>query len=467
MANVFGFPAKKTMKAAQGLFEKGYITYHRTDSLNLSPQFVAATRDYIKKEFGAKFMPAAPVMYKTKSANAQEAHEAIRITDLHRKPTDNIGLTGEELKTYSMIWLRSIECQMSPAVYDQTSIAISSKKGYLFKASGSIVKFDGWLAVGKSISLADEDEETSKNLPDLTEGESLSLTNLDPQQHFTQPPARYSDATLIKKLEELGVGRPSTYAPTLSTIQARGYVEKDGRYFKPRDVAYVVNDLLVEHFAEVIDYGFTAKMEEELDEIAEGKIKWVPVIRDFFEPFEKHLIEKDKLLKKHDVINLGETDEKCPECGKGLIYKLGKYGKFLSCSDYPKCAYARPLVDTITSLAGDENSATDGGEAAQDYGKCEVCGTGTFVLKQGRFGKFLACSNYPKCKTTKPFLQKIGMVCPKCGEGEVIIKKAKFKQFYGCSRYPECDWSSWKNPKVAEGEAEVENREAASLTNTL
>ncbi len=449
MSNVFGFQAKKTMKAAQGLFEKGYITYHRTDSLNLSPQFIDAARVYIKKEFGSEYVPAEPNLYKTKSQNAQEAHEAIRITDLNRKPTDNIGLTGEELKAYSMIWLRSIECQVNPAVYDQTSVAISSKKGYLFKASGSIVKFDGWLAVGKSISLSDEDEETSNRLPDLSEDEKLDLRELKPEQHFTQPPARYSDATLIKKLEELGIGRPSTYAPTISTIQARGYVEKEGRYFKPRDVAYVVNDLLVDNFAEVVDYGFTAKMEDSLDDIAEGKIEWVPVIREFYEPFEKHLIEKDKLLKKHDVINLGETDEKCPDCGRQLIYKLGKYGKFLSCSGYPDCAYARPLVDTITSLAGDEN---DGSEAAQDYGKCEVCGTGTYTLKQGRFGKFLACSNYPKCKTTKPFLQKIGMVCPKCGEGEVIVKKAKFKIFYGCSRYPDCDYSSWKNPKAADGE---------------
>jgi DNA topoisomerase I len=460
MSNVFGFPAKKTMKAAQGLFEKGYITYHRTDSLNLSPQFITSAREYIKKEFGAGYLPLEPLLYKTKSQNAQEAHEAIRITDLHRIPGDNIGLTGEELKTYSMVWLRSIECQMNPAIYDQTSIAIRSKKDYLFRASGSIVKFDGWLAVGKSISLSDEDEETAHRLPDVTEDDKLTLQELKPEQHFTQPPARYSDATLIKKLEELGIGRPSTYAPTISTIQVRGYVEKEGRYFKPRDVAYVVNDLLVQHFSEVVDYGFTAKMEEELDEIAEGKIEWVPVIRNFYEPFEKHLAEKDKVLNKHDVTNLGESTEKCPDCGRILVYKLGKYGKFLSCSGYPECGYARPLNDTITSLVDGENSA-DTQNIAQDFGKCEKCETGVYMLKQGRFGKFLACSNYPKCKTTKPYLQKIGMVCPKCGEGDVIVKKAKYKQFYGCSRYPDCDWSSWKNPKVVDG---GENEGAEDVT---
>lgn len=457
MSNVFGFNAKKTMKTAQGLFEKGYITYHRTDSLNLSSQFIEGSRSFIKKEFGDKYLPETPNYYRTKSANAQEAHEAIRPTNINKKPGKGIGLIGDELKTYSMVWLRAIESQMETAVYDQTSINIGSEKGYVFRASGSIVKFDGWLALPKSIGLAEETEDELSGLPELTESEKLKLLNLLSEQHFTQPAARYSDATLIKKLEELGIGRPSTYAPTIATIQDRGYVEKDGRYFFPKDVACVVIDLLVEHFSEIVDYGFTAQMEEQLDEIADGKRKWVPVIKEFYEPFEKHLSQKDKELKKHDITNLGESDEKCPDCGRPLVYKLGKYGKFLSCTGYPECSYAKPLIDTIAP-----------GAEEQDFGKCENCGDGLYILKQGRFGKFLACSNYPKCKTTKPYLEKIGMKCPKCGEGDVVVKKAKYKPFYGCSRYPDCDWRSWKNPmagtKDGDSAEEVEKSANEKIT---
>jgi DNA topoisomerase-1 len=442
-ANVLGFTASRTMKAAQGLFEKGYITYHRTDSLNLAPRFVSSARSFIEKEFGERYLPEKGIFYKTKSANAQEAHEAVRVTSLNRKPGKSAGLAGDELKIYTLIWKRSVECQMEDAVYDQTTVSVRSDGEYLFKATGSIIKFNGWLAVGESLKIKENDEEVSNPLPDYKEGEAVELLSLDPQQHFTQPPARYSDATLIKKMEELGVGRPSTYAPTIYTIQQRGYVQREGKYFLPRDVAYVVNDLLVEHFSEVVDYGFTAQMEEELDEIAEGKKEWVPVIRDFYVPFEKDLNLKDKELNKHDITNLGESEEKCPKCGKILVFKLGKYGKFLSCSDYPTCDFAKPINENGN---GHEN---------EDFGKCSNCEDGKFILKQGRFGKFLACSNYPKCKTTKPYLEKIGIKCPKCGEGDVIVKKAKFKNFYGCSRYPDCDWKSWKNPKFEEGKEEV------------
>ncbi len=241
-------------------------------------------------------------------------------------------------------------------------------------------------------------------------------------------------------MEELGVGRPSTYAPTISTIQARGYVEKEGRYFVPKDVAYVVNDLLVENFPDIVDYGFTAEMEQNLDEVALGEKEWVNIIRSFYVPFEKELKEKEEVLNKRDVTNLGYSDEKCPECGRPLVFKLGRYGKFLSCSGYPECKYARPI-------SGDNNLEEDEGV---DYGKCPNCEGGVFVLKQGRFGKFLACSNYPKCKTTKNYLEKIGMKCPECGEGDVVVKKAKNKVFYGCSRYPDCKWSSWANPSSKE-----------------
>ncbi|KKS22198.1 MAG: topoisomerase protein [candidate division WWE3 bacterium GW2011_GWA1_41_8] len=438
-SNVFGLTAKRTMSAAQKLFEQGYITYHRTDSLTLAPQFVESARIFVEKKFGKNYLPETGVLYKTKSKNAQEAHEAIRPTDLYKIPGEIKNLTDDEFKVYSLIWMRSIESQMLPAIYDQTSLGIRSGKGYLFKTSGSIVKFDGWMAVTKFLNI-DEDPESLSELPEFVEGESLQNNFFNLEQHFTQPPARYSDATLIKTLEEMGIGRPSTYAPTISTIQARGYVRKEAKYFVPEDVAYVVNDLLVAHFSNIVDYEFTAILEEGLDKIAEGEIEWVPVIREFFIPFEKQVKKKDKDLKKVDVTNLGESDERCPECGKVLVFKLGKYGKFLSCSDYPKCEYAKPLLEDKVM---DEN-----GVEITDFGKCEVCEDGIYILKKGKFGKFLACSNYPKCKTTKPFLEKIGMKCPKCTEGDVVVKKAKGRIFYGCSRYPDCDFSSWKKPVV-------------------
>jgi len=438
MANQFGFTAKKTMSAAQKLFEKGIITYHRTDSLNLAPEFVFSVRSFVDKNFGKNYLPENPVFYKTKEKNAQEAHEAIRPTDVFKLPNHLKNMTTDELKTYTVIWKRAIESQMSSALYDQTSMTIVSGKGYLFKANGSVIKFEGWLRVDSFLGL-DSNGSDLIPLPEYSEGESVFIKEINPTQHFTQPPARYSDATLIKALEELGIGRPSTYAPTLSTIQVRGYVLKDGRYFVPTDVAYVVNDLLINNFPGIVDYEFTAKMENNLDEVAEGKIKWQPLIKEFYVPFEKELVEKDKLLQKQDVTTLEVTDKKCPDCGSLLNVKLGKYGKFLSCSNYPTCKYAEPLEE-------DKVLGEDGKEIA-DFGKCPNCDTGVFILKKGKFGKFLACSNYPKCKTTQPFLEKIGVSCPKCKTGDVVLKKARGREFFGCSRYPECDFSSWADPR--------------------
>jgi DNA topoisomerase I len=456
MANVFGVSASKTMSAAQKLFEQGYITYHRTDSLNLSPQFVNSARSYAKSKFGESYIPEKGVFYKTKSKNAQEAHEAIRPTDLILNPLDTKikKLGTDAYKVYLLVWKRALESQMVAAVYDQTTIKVTSDNGYLFKAVGSIIKFDGWLAVEKYLNSSEEIEELVE-LPVFDEGEKMDLQNLKLDQHFTQPPARYSDASLIKKLEELGIGRPSTYAPTISTITARGYVEREGRYFLPKDVAYVVIDLLVEHFPEIVGYEFTANLEEELDSIAEGKKEWVPVIKNFYGPFEKTLAKKDKELHKKDVTNLGETDEKCPECNHNLVIKLGKYGKFLSCSNYPTCEYARPMEEDIP---------LDANGKEVDFGKCPECEDGVFVLRQGRFGKFLACSNYPKCKTAKPFLDKVGINCPKCDEGEVVVKKARGRVFYGCSRYPECDYANWKNPmdELAKGKTIEQLKEDAN-----
>ena len=480
-SNVFGYPAYKTMKAAQSLFEKGFITYHRTDSLNLSAQFIDAVRGFVKKKYSKAHLPESPNYYKNTSKNAQEAHEAIRITDIRLTPgdADIAVLSAEEQKVYSLIWRRSIECQMAPAVYDATSVDILGDSGYGFRANGSVIKFAGWLELSQnsmpdvdvhkktprsvfsldSTTAGEESEETQNQLPEMAEGDIVKLDKLNPAQHFTQPPARYTDASLIKALEEMGVGRPSTYAPTIQTIQQRGYVEKENRYFKPLDVAYVVIDLLDRHFENIVDYDFTARMEEELDEVAIGRLKWQPVIKEFYEPFEKVVKQKDAELKKQDITFLGDSEELCPKCGKKLMFKLGKYGKFLSCSDYPKCDFAKPVEEKIESLVDDDllRLPPDGfrtpahpsvGEALNNYGKCEVCKEGDYVLKQGRFGKFLACSRYPACKSTKPFLVKIGVKCPECKEGDLIVKKGKGRTFYGCSRYPECRYSTWRRPAV-------------------
>jgi len=430
-ANLFGFAAKRTMSIAQKLFEKGFITYHRTDSLNLSDKFIGEARDFVKSEIGKNYLPEEPVIYKTNSKGAQEAHEAIRPTTLEIKPK---GLTDDEYKIYSLIFKRAVESQMLPIEFLQTTIKIKSSNDYLFKTTGSIITFEGWLALTKKINISEDDDEINE-LPDLKVGDKLKLQDLTPNQHFTQPPARFSDASLIKTLEEMQIGRPSTYAPTISTIQERGYVKKEGRYFVPDDVAFVVTDLLVKYFPEIVDYEFTANMEEKFDDIADGKTKWVPIISEFYKPFEKNVVARDKELHKADFTFLGMSEEICPKCGKPLMIKLGKFGKFLSCSGYPDCEFAKPI---------DGEGVDDQGNPLE-YEKCEKC-EGSMVLKMGRFGKFLACSNYPKCKNIKKFVEKIGMKCPLCLEGDVIVKKFRGRTFYGCSTYPDCKYTSSKNP---------------------
>lgn len=437
-SNVFGFTARRSMSIAQKLFEKGHITYHRTDSLSLSPAFVKDARKFIDGELGDKYIPKRARFFKTNSKGAQEAHEAVRPTNIKNTP-EKLKLTKDEQKLYSLIWQRSLECQSVPAIYDRTRIDIESKKGYILRANGSIITFKGWLAVGEKLGIGASTGELTV-LPEVKESDVLEAKEVIKEQHFTQPPARYSDATLIKKLEELGIGRPSTYAPTISTIQSRKYVVKDGRYFVPEDVAYVVTDLLVEHFPSIVDYDFTAQMENDLDAIAHEGKDWHKIIKDFYEPFEEKLEKKEEELNKRDVTTLEETDKTCPKCKKNkLVVKLGKYGKFLSCSGYPDCDYAEPMEE--------DKVFDDNGKEIKDFGPCDKCEDGRMILKQGRYGKFLACNNYPDCKNTKPYLDKIGVDCPKCKDGEIVKKKAKGREFFGCSNYPDCDWSSWKDPR--------------------
>jgi len=340
---------------------------------------------------------------------------------------------------------------MLPIEFLQTTIKINTNNDLVFKTTGSIITFDGWLALSKKLEIFEDEDELSE-LPDLQTGDKLDLSEITSNQHFTQPPPRYSDASLIKTLEELQIGRPSTYAPTISTIQERGYVKKEGRYFVPDDVAFVVTKLLVEYFPEIVDYEFTANMEERFDDIADGKVKWVPIISEFYKPFEKNIKARDKELQKADFTFLGMSEEDCPKCGKKLMVKLGKFGKFLSCSGFPDCEFAKPVNSEGIDEKGDPIS----------YEKCEKCEDGNMILKMGRFGKFLACSNYPKCKNIKKYLEKIGLKCPLCSEGEVIVKRFRGRVFYGCSKYPDCKYATSKNPLEANADQLESEEESAS-----
>ena len=435
--NRLGFSAKQTMRLAQQLYEGvelgsegsiGLITYMRTDSVNLSEKFLGEAKTVINDTFGAKYGLATPRAYTNRSKNAQEAHEAVRPTEVARTPESvESFLDKNQFRLYDLIWRRALATQMAPAEVKATNINILSDNKYLFRATGQHITFEGFLKLYP-------DKSKDNLLPELKTGQKLDCLDLKPEQHFTEPPARYSDATLVKSLEEYGIGRPSTYAPTIATIEDRGYVERDEKKkLKPKEIAFIVNDLLVEHFAHVVDYKFTAEMEENLDQIALGKKAWQPVIKEFYVPFEENLKKKDKELNKKDIVE-EKTDEVCEKCGSPMIIKTGRYGKFLACSGYPECK-------NIKSLNGEGKPEPEiTGE------KCEKCGS-PMVKKVGRYGPFLSCSAYPKCKNIKSIEVKINLKCPKCKEGDVIEKRTKRgKIFYGCNRYPKCDFASWDKP---------------------
>ncbi len=395
------FSAKKTMMIAQQLYEGislkegsiGLITYMRTDSLNLSEESLKGAQKYILGKFGKNYAPPSAIKYKTKSKGAQEAHEAIRPTDPSREPESiKSFLTEEQYRLYNLIWRRFIACQMVPAIIDQTLVDIlasakdgsdSGGKTYTFRATGSIIKFDGFTRVYEIAS-----EEVI--LPELAKGELLKLLKLDGLQHFTQPPARYNDASLVKTLESFGIGRPSTYAPIIDTIQQRGYVKKwkDDKKFHPTEIGILVNDVLCKHFQTIVDINFTAKMEEDLDKIAEAKTQWVPVIKSFYEPFAKNLREKYKEVSKKELTT-EETKEICPECKKPLVIRLGRFGKFYACTGYPNCKYTRNLPKP------------DGEKPAEGEMACTKCGA-PMVLRKGKYGKFWGCSKYPECRNIIP-----------------------------------------------------------------
>ncbi|MFA5061546.1 MAG: type I DNA topoisomerase [Patescibacteria group bacterium] len=438
--NHLGFSAKQTMRLAQQLYEGvelgseghvGLITYMRTDSVNLSEKFLGEAKEIIGKEFGAKYQLSNPRVYSNKSKNAQEAHEAIRPTEVMRTPESmEAHLDRNQYRLYDLIWRRAVATQMAPAELNATVIDIISKNNYQFRANGQTIAFDGYLKLYP-------DKAKENILPTVTKGEDLNCKELKPEQHFTEPPARYSDATLVKALEQYGIGRPSTYAPTIATIEDRGYVERDEKKrLKPKDIAFVVNDLLVEHFPDIVNYQFTAKMEDDLDEIARGKKEWQPVISEFYIPFKKNLTAKDKELSKKEITE-EKTDEVCEKCGSPMVIKTGRFGKFLACSNYPECKNTKN-IGADGKIEEEKIELTDQ--------KCEKCGA-QMVMRHGRFGPFLGCSAYPKCKNIKNIEVKINMKCPKCGQGDLVEKRTKRgKPFYGCNRYPDCDFALWEKP---------------------
>ena len=426
-ARRLGYSAKQTMTLAQKLYESGLITYMRTDSVQVSKIALEAAPEVITKEFGKDYALSLPRVYKTKSKGAQEAHEAIRPTDLALLPK-NANLESGQARLYDLIWRRMIASQMSEAVIEETKLLIEAEE-FGFSASGIKLKFDGFLKIYGDI-------EKENLLPSMVIGQELSLVKLDKNQHFTEPPARYSEGTLVKELEKRGIGRPSTYAPTISTIQDRGYVEKVEGRFQPKEIGIAVNDLLVEHFPKIVDYNFTAKMEEDLDEVAEGSLKWQPVIKNFYEPFIKELNEKMETVSKSDLSE--ETNEKCPECGKKLMIKIGRFGKFMACSGFPECKFTKPILDQQTTK-NIEKIEKETGE------KCPKCGK-DLVIKEAKFGPFLACTGYPECKYTKTISTKAEASCPNCG-GDLVKKGTrKGKMFWGCANYPKCKTAYWDEP---------------------
>lgn len=380
----FRFPAKFTMRVAQNLYEKGYITYHRTDSLNLSNLSLFAAKKFIINQYGKEYWAGFLRKYKAKG-KVQEAHEAIRPTYPNKTP-EKLKLDEQGFKLYDLIWRRFIACQMAQARFDSTTIDVFATNyklqtiNYTFRTTGQILKFDGFL---KIYPLKFEEKE----LPSLKIDEILELIKLIPSQHFTQPPPRYTEATLIKALEKNGIGRPSTYAPILSTIQGRNYIEKDERKrFKPTEIGIVVNNLLVNHFPKIVDIKFTAGMEENLDKVAQGKEKWTEILRKFYDPFEENLQKKYQEISKKDLIE--KTEKICPKCGSQMIIRLGKFGRFYACSKFPKCRYTEPLEK-----------------------------------------------------------KTLGIKCPKCKKGEIVEKRTKKRKiFYGCNRWPECDFALWDKP---------------------
>jgi DNA topoisomerase-1 len=435
-----GYSPKQTMRIAQQLYEgieigkeqTGLITYMRTDSLNLSEIFLAEAKAYILQAHGDAYYAGKARRFKTKKKDAQEAHEAIRPTSAFRSPASiKAYLTPQQFKLYNLIWQRSLATQMADAETRATRIDLETKEGtFGFKANGSVITFDGFLKVYTAKQTKDV------ILPELSEGDTIKPSAYTPEQHFTQPPARYSEATLVKALEEYGIGRPATYAPTISTIQDRNYIVKEEGRLHPTEIAMIVNDLLVEHFSNIVNFEFTAGMEETLDHISQGEADWIKTIKEFYNPFMDNIKVKEKELDKKKLTEQ-ETDHKCPKCEAAMVIKFGRFGKFLACSAYPDCKTTLPIDEN--------NEIIEEKEETVDI-ECDKCGS-PMAKKRGRFGEFLGCSNYPECKNIMNIEKKTGVACAKCDSGEIIEKRSKRgKIFFGCNQYPKCDFALWSKP---------------------
>lgn len=440
-STALGFNPRKTMSLAQSLYEGvntkngGAITYMRTDSLNIAKEAIAAARELIGERFGEKYLPKSPNLYATKSKGAQEAHEAIRPTDLKLTPelAQKI-LPRDEYRLYALIYNRFVASQMSPSVSQIQTIIVRGEAG-AFKINGRKVEFDGFY---KAYGDLDKD----KILPSLSAGDTMSLQSLSSQQHFTEPPARYSEASLIKKLESLGIGRPSTYAPTISLLTARNYVNIEQKHLVPSEIAFKITEMLEQNFKNIVDSEFTSKMEEKLDDIAENKADWQQILADFYYPFMDEIAKgKTSIASQKLAEKIGET---CPNCGGELLRRQGRFGEFIACSNYPKCKYSRN-ADAGAEGASEEKAAP---EVLDE--KCPQCGK-NLIKRKGRYGEFIACEGYPKCKYSrkiegaakekKPLLST-GVKCPSCGTGEIVERFSRRGKFYGCTNYPKCGFVS-------------------------
>ncbi len=445
-----GFGAQRTMRVAQQLYEGtdtgegavGLITYMRTDSVSLAAEAIDEIRQFIAERYGPDALPAKPHQYKTKSKNAQEAHEAIRVTSIARTPESlKPYLSSDQLKLYTLIWQRTIACQMIHATLNTVAVDLACGQGNTFRANGSTVVNPGFMSVyleGKDDVSADKDE---KMLPPMEVGDVVDLLAIRPEQHFTEPPPRYSEATLVRALEEHDIGRPSTYASIISTLLQREYVELEKKRFRPTDVGRVVGKFLTQHFTQYVDYDFTAKLEDDLDAVARGEKEWIPLLRDFWQPFKQQVELKDKEVKRSDVTQ-EDIGEDCPKCGKPLSSRLGRSGRFIGCTGYPDCDYTRNI--------NGEDTASNQPEVVADR-TCPDCGSDLWI-RTGKYGKFIGCSSYPKCKHIESLEQptNTGVTCPQCHKGEILVRKSRRgKIFYSCSTYPDCDYALWNEP-VAE-----------------
>lgn len=446
-ARKLGFTARKTMMIAQQLYEGidigtgtvGLITYMRTDSVNLSLEAIEEIRQFIHERYGEDNCPKQARIYKTKAKNAQEAHEAIRPTSVKRTPEMvQHALSSEQFKLYNLIWKRSIACQMADALIDTVSVNLSCGKGNMFRANGSSIAFSGFLAVYEEGLDDTKDDEKTTLLPNLNVGDKISLLDMVANQHFTEPPPRYSEASLVKALEEYEIGRPSTYAAIIHTLQQREYVSMDKKRFLPTDVGRIVNRFLTGHFTRYVDYQFTAELENTLDAISRGEMDWVPVLEAFWQPFIQQIHHIDDAVARKDVTT-EILDEKCPKCNQQLSIRLGKRGRFIGCTAYPDCDYTQDLNNQEKESSPPE---------IIEGRSCPDC-QGALQIKVGRYGRFIGCSNYPNCKHIEPLEkpQDTGIECPKCHQATILQRKSrKGKIFFSCGAYPKCDYALWNEP---------------------